>query len=59
MIDDPKGRAPRRLADALREQPDPPCEACRFSTICTAECRQFAAYVQTGKRIEPPREFPG
>ena len=59
MTDDPQGRAPRRLADALAEQQAPPCEQCQFSRICTVECRQFAAYVQTGKRIAPPRELPG
>ena len=54
----PSGRAPRRLDDALAEQEPAPCEACEFSRVCTVECRPFRDYVQTGRRISPPRELP-
>ena len=55
----PSGRAPRRLTDAIAEQQAPPCEQCQFSRICTVECRSFRDYMQTGRRISPPREMPG
>jgi hypothetical protein len=62
MTDDtlPPTRAPHRLADALREQPDPPCSRCEYVLLCNLpdRCKAFSFYVKTGKQTEPPKQPP-
>ena len=50
-----------RLCDAIRQQPRPPCDGCLWSRECTVpeRCGAFRFYVETGREIQPPREFPG
>jgi hypothetical protein len=49
------------LADAIREQPRPPCDSCAFSHECTLtekQCPSFRAYVETCQAVRPPRKRP-
>jgi radical SAM protein with 4Fe4S-binding SPASM domain len=47
-----------RLCDAISKLPSPPCESCQFASVCTTECKSFAIYVLTGKRVQPPTAAP-
>ena len=56
----PTTRAPHKQ-DSARQDAPAPCDACLFSSECTAPnvCTPFRYYIETGKAIRPPRELPG
>ena len=44
------------LLQAIREQPDPPCNACAFSHECKTPdgCTPYLAYIETGEAVRSP-----
>jgi hypothetical protein len=48
------------LLQAIREQPDPPCDACAFSHECKTpdNCTPYQIYVETGESASPPCQLP-
>ena len=43
------------------EDAPPPCECCKYSMACTYPdgCIPFREYINTGKAISPPEQYPG